>query len=190
MLVEIDKETVDFICKHKLTFNQLAICLFILKKDVTSIIKIKNEVCYIGDCLIPTEDKEYKQELDDLIHRKFLIRKIHDKHEPYAFDNFTLNTNFAKEFRTPQELGEEFFSHYPKLGIINGTEYSAKACDFDDMVDKYYKSIKGSIRKHERIIELLKENGDRYATMNIMKYIGGRVWETDELSTKVKTRGI
>jgi len=191
MLLKIDSETVDFVCKHKITFNQLAICLFVLRKDVTSIIKIKHNVGYIGDCLIPLtgETATHIQEMDDLVNRKFLIRKLYDKNEPYAFDTFDLNPGFKKEFRTPEEIGEEFFNSYPKTIIVNGVELSARTCDFQEMIAAYFHAIKGGIRLHENIVNLLKEKGG-YATVGIMKYIGGRVWETDEVNTKVKSRAI
>ncbi len=195
MIYELDKETIDFLCKHKITFNQFSICLLIHKKNAAAIIQIGAEIGLIGDCMIPVgKDREgkpkYKTELKDLIDREF-IEIINPSHGN-DLDNFKVTDKFKDGFVTNIELAsEEFFETYPKSVIVNGTEFPARSCDFEEMSVAYLKAIKGSIKRHRAIIEQLQteKQSNPYAKMNIMKYIGGRCWENNTETTKVKTRG-
>ena len=58
MLYEIDNETIDFLCEHKLTLNQFAICLLIHKKDTATMIRINTEIGKIGAAVNRLTTKE------------------------------------------------------------------------------------------------------------------------------------
>ena len=78
MLFEVDRETIDFLCKKEITFNQFCLCLLIYKKDVASIIQLTEELGYLGDCLLPigTDSNgkyKYKTEIQDLIDKGFVL---------------------------------------------------------------------------------------------------------------------
>lgn len=194
MIYELDKETIDFICKHKITLNQFAICLLIHKKDGAAIIQLNTELGVIGDCMIPVGKKpdgktKYKKELVDLIEREF-IDIIYPNHG-YEIDNLKVTAKFTDEFITPLSLApEEFFNNYPKTIYVNGIEYPARSCDFEDMAKAYIKAIKGSIKKHKLIQVSLEtdKQTSQYAKVNIMNYIGGRVWESNQNTTTAKSK--
>jgi len=190
MITDFDKETIDFLCTNKLTFNQFAICLLIFRDDTTTIIKITNEVNVIGDCMIPLGDGKYKTEMDDLIDRKFLLRVKEDKKEPYLLDNFRVNDKL-KDIFTLNDITQEFFDAYPAKLIVNGVEYPARSCDFDELEEKYIKAIKSNLAKHKEIVKKLTASKERspYALTGIMKFIGARGWEEIEETFKAKTRG-
>ncbi len=194
MIYELDKETIDFICKHKLTLNQFAICLLIHKKDGATIIRLNIELGVIGDCMIPvgkgSDGKtKYKKELVDLIDREF-IETVHPVHG-YEIDNLKVTAKFTDEFITPLALAhEEFFEAYPKTIYVNGIEYPARSCDFDEMRVAYTKAIKGSVKKHKLILASLESDKQtsQYAKVNIMNYIGGRIWENNQNTTTTKSK--
>jgi len=190
MITDFDEETIDFLCTNKLTFNQFAICLLIFRDDTTTIIKITNEVNVIGDCLIPLGDGKYKTEMDDLIERRFLLRVKEDKKEPYLLDNFRVNDKL-KDIFTLNGITQEFFDAYPAKLIVNGVEYPARSCDFDELEEKYIKAIKSNLAKHKEIVRKLTASKERspYALTGIMKFIGARGWEEIEETFKAKTRG-
>lgn len=190
MIFDIDKETIDFLCKNKLTFTQYCICLLIHKKDATTIIKLQHEVGYIGDSLIAQEDGKYKTEFLDLVDRGFIKRiRTAPKGEPKLLDDFALTAKFEEDWIAPIERApQEFFDVYPNHVLVNGIDYPAKSCDFDEMSEKYLKAINHSIRKHREILPKIKALG-QYAPVGIMKAIGGRLWDTLEVTAKAKSRG-
>jgi len=191
MILELDKETIDFLCVNKLTFNQFAICLLIHKKDVATIIRVTEEIGKMGSCLIPLGKDKYKNEMDDLIDRGYIEHNSVDKRDYYAIDNFKVNKLFTKSLDPLVSAPEEFFSLYPSKVVVNGVEYSARSCDFDEMGEKYLQAIKHSVQRHRDVISKLTAYRERntYAQMNIMKFIGGREWENMEAQSKPKVRG-
>lgn len=189
MIFSIDKETIDFLCKNKLTFTQYFICLLIHKQDTTTIIRLQKEVDIIGDCLIAQGNGKYKSEFTDLVDRGFIVRiRTAPKGEPNLLDDFALTNKFREDWVDFLTLApQEFFDAYPQHVLVNGVNFPAKGCDFDEMSQKYLKAINNSVRKHKEVITKLKSLGE-YAPINIMKFIGGRMWETVEVS-KAKSRG-
>jgi hypothetical protein len=187
MIYELDKETIDFICKHKITLNQFAICLLIHKKDVATILRINEEIGVVGDCMIPTGVKDgktqYKKEIVDLINRGFILNNFLDKKDPYALDNFIVTAKFTEGFLDDEvDMFTEFWELYPKSLHISGIDYPAKSTDFDDLKIKYLKAIKGSKKKHKEIISKINRHKETnaYAVMGIEKFVGSRHWENIE----------
>lgn len=198
MIYELDKETIDFICKHKITLNQFAICLLIHKKDTATIIRIGEEIGVVGNCMIPTgvvEGKtKYKKEIVDLLDRGFIITNFLDKNEPYALDNFILTDKFMEGFLTHEtDMFTELWDEYPKFLHIQGLDYPAKSTDFDDLQVKYIKAIKSSKKKHIEILSKLRsyKETNTYALMGIEKFVGSRHWDNMDAgsSPKIRTRG-
>lgn len=195
MLHEIDNETIDFLCKHKLTLNQFAICLLIHKKDTAIMIRINNEIGTIGNYLIPNGvdsqgNKKYKKEIVDLIDRDFLKLTFIDKDNKYNLDNFEVTTKFTDKFLQEADLFEEFWQEYPKFIYVQGLEFPAKSTDYDELKEKYLKLIKNSKKKHKEIIERLKlfKSNNTYAQMGIEKFVGSRQWENLHSDTKQSSK--
>jgi hypothetical protein len=192
MIFEIDKETIDFICKHKITFGQYAICLLIQKGDASTLLRLQEEVGHIGDCMIPLGKGKYKNEIEDLEDRGFLENTFVDKQDYFALDNFKVTPMFTKGLHAIlKDAPQQFFDIYPTKLVVNGIEYSARTCDFDEMEEKYLKAINHSVTKHKEVIEKMTNfrKHNTYATVNIMKFIGARAWDELELTTKAKVRG-
>lgn len=194
MLHKIDKETIDFICKHKLTFTQLGICILIHEQNGSVIMRVNKEVGMIGDCLIEQDNGKYKTEINDLIDRGFIkqISTSPELSEPFAFDNFKLSDFVTRELMTSlEEAAQELIDNYPSSVLVGGIEYPARSCDFEELEKNYLKAIKSSVNKHRQVIARLIAYRERntYAQVGITKFVGGRLWETLEDTTKVKSRG-
>lgn len=194
MIIKIDRETIDFLCKHKLTFTQLGICLLIYHQDTAAVIKLQDNVRTIGSALLEQPNGKYKSELRDLIDRGFIeqISNSPNLSNPLAFDNFRLNKDFSKEFLVPSgTIVEELIDAYPKKLYVNGVEFPATSCDFDKLEAAYIKAIKGSLKKHGEILKKLTAYKERnsYAQVGIEKFVGGRLWETLEETIKSTSRG-
>lgn len=185
MLYEIDNETIDFLCEHKLTLNQFAICLLIHQKNTATIIRINNEIGVIGNYLIPNGvdlqgKKKYIKEIDDLINRNFIRLTFVDKEDKYALDNFEVTSKFTDDLHQESDIFEELWQEYPRFIYVQGLEYPAKSTDYDELKEKYLKIIKNSKKKHKEIILKLKEFkiNNPYAQMGIEKFVGSRQWES------------
>lgn len=193
MIYELDKETINFICKKKISFNQFAICLLINARDTAGIIQIQEELGFIGDRLIKKGDRTYINELDDLIDRGFILNHEIDKKDFYALDNFVVTPEFTTGFLGDiDEMCKELWSEYPSTINIRGAEYPTKACDYDEFCKVYIKAIKSSIKTHNEIIAKLKKfksSHNNYAEMKIMNFVGSRHWENlQNESSKPKIR--
>lgn len=195
MLYEIDNETIDFLCEHKLTLNQFAICLLIHKKDTATMIRINTEIGQIGNYLIPNGvdtqgKKRYIKEIDDLIDRNFLRLTFIDKENKYALDNFEVTSKFTDDFIQEIDIFEELWQEYPKFIFVNGLEFPSKSTDYEELKEKYLRTIKNSKKKHKDIIVKLQQfkSTNTYAQMGIEKWIGSRQWEnfTPELKNLSK----
>jgi len=190
MIRDLDKETIDFLCKHKLTFTQFAICLLIHKQDVATIIKITQEVGFVGTTRIKRGDT-WVLEIQDLIDRKFIVNNFKDKDEEFALDNFELTNKFKDGFIFDEdEMAMEVFKLYPKHLYINGATAPAKAADIEEFTQKYIKAINGNLKTHKKVLEhiaMIKRTNNNYALMGIMKYVGSRDWEEYDNSVKAVT---
>lgn len=186
MITEIDKETLDFICATKLTFNQFAICLMVAKGDKAALIRLGEEVGLIGDCLIKVGKDKYLNEVEDLEKKGYLINTFVDKNDYFALDNFKVSDKFLKQVTEPlASAAKEFFDAYPRRILVKGVEYPARSCDFDELEEKYLKAINNSIKKHRAVIAKMQAYTETtpYATLNIMNFVGARGWDDLKAST-------
>jgi hypothetical protein len=185
MITKIDKETVQFICKHKLTFQQFCLCLLIYHKDVSSIIQINEEISVIGDCMIPVTIggvKNYKHETNDLVDRGYLVNN--NPRGEYSLDYFALTPKFTKDFLVDlTEAPKEAWEAYPKRLLIDNKELTSKTCTYDEFASEYLRGINFNIKEHKKAmlhLELMKKKS-KYASCGIKKWAGGRLWNEEDL---------
>ena len=95
MLTRIDKETLDFMSKKKLSFNQFCICLLIHNRDVAGIIQYTDRIGFLGSGTKVNPDKTEVKEITDLINRGFLRHAGTDKQNYYSLDNFDVTEKFT-----------------------------------------------------------------------------------------------
>lgn len=180
MITQIDKQTLDFLAKKKLTFNQFCMCLMIYHQDVVGIIKYTNEIGFITGGTVMKPDKREVNELEDLIQRGYIRHSFVDKKDYFSLDNFSVTEKFTKGFLDRfDEYAEELWKLYPKEGMISNKTFPAKSVDYDEYKDKYIGILKGDITIHELNMERLRTyiKTHQYAEMGIIKYIGSRHWE-------------
>ena len=176
MLTEIDKETLDFLCKKKLTFNQYCMCLMIYKQDHVSIIKYTNEIGYLTGGTVKKTDGKIVNELDDLLERGILKHDNIDKEDWYSLDNFTVTNKFLDNlFGNVTEMAEELWKAYPPL-LIQNEEKPSKAWDKEEFTEKYLRQIKNSRETHAIVMKRVKGFG-KYAPMNLKNFVGSNDWE-------------
>jgi len=179
MINKIDEETLDFICRKNLTIGQFGICLMIYHKDVAGIIKYCEEIGYLGDSMITKKDGKTITEIDDLLERGFLLNHGLDKREEYALDNFVVTEQFTKGFLIgTEDVAQELWDAYPRYILINNEEKPTKVCDFEDVEEKYLKTIQCNIKTHQSVIRKLEnyKKTNKYAPCNLMNFIASRYW--------------
>lgn len=183
MIYEIDKETIDVLCKKKLTPTQYFICLLIYHKDVQGVLKYTNETDIVLGDEVFWRGKEEVRALDDLITRGFLLNTGVDTRDQYAIDNFIVTDKFTSGFLIGvEEVFKELWETYPKHLLIDNEEKPAKAVDYEETENKYLRAIQFSITKHKEVISKLKAYNkiNKYASMNFRNFIGSRHWEDME----------
>lgn len=164
------REYVKLLCKLKISPEQFLICMLIHDKDSAGMIQYFEE------------NKQHKfkhEQVDELLDRGFLVRLSTDK-DNYNLDHFAITHVFSSNFLIDgEDAGTEFWNTYPSWLKVKNQKISAKSCDKDDLVDKYAKKIKGSKKKHDRIMLVVEEytkRNDGYALMGIEKFVGSEQW--------------
>lgn len=183
MITTIDKETVIFLAKHKLTFNQYCILLLLHQRDVASIIQYTCEIGFLSGGTVIRPDRKKVNELQDLIDRNFLIHDLIDKEDIHSIENYVLTDKFLRIMDVNakyKQAAAEFWGKYPNIININGRESATgKSVEYDDFVDKYTEILKKDFNLHKHIMEVLTKQtkANPYAQMGIMKYLGSKQWE-------------
>ncbi len=191
MITEIDKETLNFISKKKLTFNQFCVCLLLYNKDFTAMQQYTHEIGYLtgGSYIKPNRDEV--NEVEDLLARGFIIHEGRDKKNYYDLDNFTVTDKFTKGFIDKyEEACDEFWKLYPNNFFINGKESpTAKVMDYEEFKKVYINIIKSDFSLHSNIIGKIRIalSNSKYATMKISNYLASKQWE-NEVGTEQKIR--
>lgn len=188
MITQIDKETLDFLCKKKITFNQFCMCLLIMHKDAVAIIRYTNEIGFITGGTYRTPKNKEINELKDLLDRGFLKHDNIDKNDYYSLDNFLITEKFSKNFGDHyKEAAKEFWDAYPIAFNIKGVRTeTARAVDYDEFEQKYMEIIKGDFGEHKRAMEKLSNMDKNYAQMKIMNFIGSKHWQNNSGATTAK----
>jgi len=192
MITAIDKETLTFLGKKKLTFNQFAMCLLLYHKDVAGVIQYTAEVGYLtGGTILNTQGKEIN-ELDDLIERGIVQYVFRDKSDAQSLDNYSVTEKFTKGFMDRyKDAAEEFWKQYPDTFFIQGEEKRiARAVDYDEYAEKYIKIITYDFNRHLIMMNNIKVQlqKSRYALMGIIKYITSRPYENQEENVTKRSR--
>lgn len=192
MITKIDKETLDFLGKKKLTFNQFAMCLMLYYKDTAAVIQYTTEVGYLtGGTIINSKGHEIN-ELDDLVERGIVKWTSKDKENPQALDNYSVTSKFTVGFMDRyQEAADEFWKQYPDTFFIQGEEKRiAKSMDYDEFEEEYIKIITVDFKRHELMmkdveVQLTKS---KYASVGILKYIKSRPYDNVDTNVARKSR--
>lgn len=181
MITSIDKETMAFLCKKQLTFNQFCMCLLIVQDDVAQIIQYSNEVGYLTGGTVMKPDQTIINELKDLIERGFLKFTFTDKSDRYSLDNYAVTEKFTKGFLDMFPVYvKELWDKYPdKIAFSEGDKNIAKAVNYEEYEEIYTKVLKKDISVHKQVMQAVGRLG-KYAPMKIDKFIQSRHYERVE----------
>jgi hypothetical protein len=183
MITFIDKDTIDFLAKKKLTFNQFCMCLLIHQGDVAGILKYTAEVGFITGGTILKPDRTEVKELDDLLVRGYLKHDNIDKGDWYSLDNFTVTEKFTKNFLDQFDFkAKEFWDQYPVYMRINNEDKPyGRGVDYEEYKEKYIKILREDIHIHEKLMSIIQESKkkSKYAELKILNFIGSRPWENN-----------
>lgn len=169
-MITSTKEYVDLLCSLKISPEQFLICMLVNDKDTPSTMKYLHE---------NTAHKFKHEQVDELLDRGFLVRISTDR-DVYNIDHFAVTGLFSGDFLVDNDVaGTELWETFPSWLNVKGQKVSAKSCDKDDLVEKYTKKIKGSKKKHSKIMEVVREyrhRNNNYATMGIEKFVASEHW--------------
>ena len=164
------KDYTDVLCRLKISPNQFYICWLIHSRDRVSTIKYYEENQF---------NRFTPADIEELLRRDFLLSLTKDKSE-YNLDCFTVTPKFTDSLIVDEdEAGEELWNTFPSWLMVKQNKVSAKSCDKDDLIEKYAKKIKGSFKKHKKVMSALEEyikRNNGYATMGIEKFVNSEQW--------------
>ena len=143
---------------------------------------------YVGLAIDRTSllDTLYSLQDKGVIKKSCKFPKRGDYLDPETID---FNENFLHNYRKfSGELGQELLDEYPKLGYINGKQFSlnnyAKKFDsFEDFAFAYGKAIGWNSEKHSHVIDLIrwaKKNDSNLLVVGIGDFVISRLWENIE----------
>ena len=163
------EKLVGFLSSRKMSANQYLLChlLYMEEHDLLATL-VKDDKL-----------KFTKKEVDDLIENGYLV-KLHGDNSQFSF---MVTDKFSRAiFVDNEEAGEQLWSTYPKVLDIEGVMQSTRTCDKDDILEVYYKRIRGSKKKHEFVMQMLNRYVDLVKTrkmnaMGIEKWVKGENWD-------------
>ena len=166
----IDTEKlVEFLSSRKMTANQYLLChlLYMGEHDLLARL-VKNDQLRFA-----------KKEVNDLIERGYLEKLFGDNSQ---FSFMTTDKFSRAVFVDEEEAGQQLWDTYPKVLSIDGVMQSTRTCDKDDILETYYKRIKGSKKKHEFVMQMLHRYVDlvkarQMNSMGIEKWVKGENWD-------------
>ena len=131
----IDAEKlVEFLAFRKITANQYLLChlLYLGEHEM-----LKRYVS--NDSLQFTE-----AEVKDLISKGY-VEQLFDDNSQFSY---MVTDKFSRHlFVDNEEAGQEIWDTYPKILKIEGVIQSTRSCDKDEVLETYYRRIKGSKEK-------------------------------------------
>lgn len=193
MITYIDKDTIDFLGKKKLTFNQFCICLLLHEAQhdpQSGVAKVLQYTAEVGSFLtggsVLRTDKTKVNELEDLLDRGFIRYAFIDKSDKHSLDNYSVTDKFTKGFLDRFKLyAKELWDAYPaKMHIGGETKDVAKVYIYEDFEEDYSKILKEDLNQHQEALRAVKELVKRtggYAEINLRNYIGSRHWKNTTL---------
>ena len=131
-------------------------------------------------------DTLYSLQEKGVIKKSCKFPKRGEQLDPETID---FNEKFLHNYRKfSGELGQELLAEYPKLGYINGKQFSlnnyAKKFDsFEDFAFAYGKAIGWNTEKHSHVLELIKWaklNDSNLLVVGIGDFVISRLWENIE----------
>jgi len=180
MITSIDNETLNFLCKHELTFNQFCMCLLIHERNGAKIIKYISEVGFLtGGTIVKTNNREVN-ELNDLVERGYIKYTWKVKHDKHHLDNYSVTEKFTKGFLDKfKEAVKELWDTYPTYMLINGQEMPYGKSDYEAFEEQYTKMLKVDISLHTTIMQDVLDNKkySKYAPVKLSNYLSSRLWE-------------
>jgi hypothetical protein len=187
MITTIDKETIDFLGKKKLTFNQFCICLILYElldnpqTGVAKVLQYTEEVAYLTGGTVMKPDKSKVNELEDLVDRGFVRYNFVDKTDKYSLDNYTVTDKFTKGFLDNfKTYAKELWAVYPsKMWIQGEAKDVAKVYIYEEFEEDYTRILKTDINHHQKAVAAVKQMKAKtggYAEINLKNFIGSRHW--------------
>lgn len=165
MHVDVD-ELVDFLVKHKITFDQYMFLLLRHRLDMKNLEKYIKKVKGFS-----------RVDLKDLIEREFLD-DVNTPGYEYVTSYFCMPKFTHEMWIEHSDAGEELWNTYPSFFCLTGgARVTARSCDKELLEKTYGKKIKNNLKKHKEVIELLKravEMND--ITMGIEKFVASEHW--------------
>lgn len=161
MLIDTE-EYIKTLAAYQITPNQLLMLKLLDDEDLPNI-RLHKEL--IGGF--------NQRDVDILLEKELIIRN--------TGAGYSINIDLTINNTNLDELPEEIWRQYPSWLLIDVHRISAKSADYDWFSDYYIrKVIKGSKRKHRKILQIINkyksENGG-YATMGIEKFFKSRHYE-------------
>jgi hypothetical protein len=118
-------------------------------------------------------------EVNDLIERGLLA----EENDSQTLTSYRVTEEFFGDYYIDQEeAGEQLWEAFPKLLSIDNVYQSTRTCDKEEILETYYRRIKGSRKKHQYILQMTNRYTDliqagEMSGMGIEKYIKGENWD-------------
>ena len=172
------KSFADFLVRKKLTPNQFFICHMLYIGDIETLQKyITTE--YNSSKGIAKTLAFKPSEVSDLIDRGFLI----EENDKGVLSSYRVTEKFYEGYYIDEEeAGEQLWECFPKTLTIDGVIQSTRTCDKEDVLETYYRRIRGSRKKHQYVLMMTNRYSDlirsgEMSGMGIEKYIKGENWD-------------
>lgn len=172
------KTLTDFLVRKQMTVNQFYLCHMLYLRDFPNLEKyiLTN---YKTDKGANRDLSFKKSEVDDLIGRGYLVKSGTSD----AIQSYEVTEKFSGDYYIDEEeAGEQLWEAFPKLLSIEGIMQSTRTCDKEDVLETYYRRIKGSRKKHQYVLQMTNRYSDMVRSgemsgMGIEKYIKGENWD-------------
>ncbi len=167
----MDRNVVEFICEYGISANQFLLCWFLKFDEKELLMQYVSKFSFNGE------------EIEDLIKKNLIIKHVNNDTSDYLLSDLKVTEIFEDLFGDKEEMGEELWNNYRKWILINNIPTSSRSrISLEDFIDSYHKIIRGSKKKHAKIMSILKtyNSQNHYAEMGIDKFINSRHWEALE----------
>ena len=166
-MIDIERY-VDFLVKHQLSPSQFLFLWLILNKKYALLYKYCEEVRAFS-----------RKELSDMVDKDYLENTGSDKDALFA-DNFIVTQTFKDLLfaKDTEMMFEEFWDTYPNFLFIKSKRVPTKACNKEELEERYSKMIKGNVPLHNSIMNAVEWGKSRgYLNSGIIKFFESRSWE-------------
>lgn len=170
------KQYLTFLTDNALTPRQFLFlhCLYSSKRD-NSIYKLMGKFTESAGVIINGRKRFMTdEEREDLVKRRFVTVNNEGK----KASDYEVQPKFLDIFIDSYTAVQEYMAAYPGFVTINGSRIPLMKCNRMELELTYYKSIRGSRKKHEEVIEVIlkgKEKG--MINMNITNFTEANFWD-------------